>query len=166
MIKNIIICKIKKKTLLFHPHLCFLPRFHCARRGEAAERAGACVFTGPFEGVGSVGWVQHAKAPAGSNENLNVTRSTDFFTAASSLPCQWLRKAYGVEMNHSGVGVLRSLGIGVTIASTRIVGFLQVKVAVGQEAAAEEWDTRCLEFLVQVGNTERQTEKILISDQI
>lgn len=61
-------------TLCVHPHLQFLPRLQGARGGEAAEGAGACVFTRPLEGVGPAGGVQHAEAPARWTEGLRVTR--------------------------------------------------------------------------------------------
>lgn len=49
----------------FISYLHFLPRLHSARWGEAAEWAGACVFTRPLKRVCLVGWVQHAEAPVG-----------------------------------------------------------------------------------------------------
>lgn len=82
-------------------------------------------------------------------------RQRGLFTTVSSLPCRRLQHSHGVELNHSRAWVVKAFKLGAPAASTWIVGFPQVEMAVGQQAAAKQWDTRSLVLVLQVGNTER-----------
>lgn len=151
--------KHKRHFAHVHPHLHFLPGLQGARWREAAERAGARVFARPLEGVRSVGGVQHAEAPAGSTQSLarhSLNQRTARNLAASPrLPRQRLRDSHGVELDHPRVRVLEALEFRAAAASAEVVGLLQVKVEVGQQAAAKQRDARSLALVLQVGNTER-----------
>ncbi len=148
-----------------HPYLHLFPRQDGTTWGEAAEWAATFILTPPHEWVGFTGWVHHTKTPVSEPEQARTLKVSELtlsnagsHLSLSLLPCCWGRQTNSVELDDPGVRIQRAPEFRGTADPTDIAWVLQVKVTVGQQAAATHRDTWSLIPLLQVGDAERKAD--------